>query len=191
MKHLIVYSHPNPASFNHKIKEKYIETLMSKGHEIIVRDLYAMNFNPVLSSQDFVGLRAKNLPEDIKREQEYIKWADVITFIYPIWWTGMPALIKGYVDRIFLNGFAYAVNQNGTIKLLTDKKAVVLSTHGQPKSVYEGEYYNALETTFDKGIMNFCGIEVINHTYFPSVRTANEETIKEYLNTVKEIALKF
>ena len=190
MKNLIVYSHPNPASLNHAIKETFVEELKSKGHEVVERDLNAMKFNPILSAEDFAGIYSGNVPADIKKEQEYITWADVITFVYPVWWTGMPAILKGYIDRTFLYGFAYAIDENGMVKLLTGKKALAFSTHGQPKEAYDGEYYNALGTTFDKGILGFTGIEVINHTYFPSAMQANEETVKGYLNTVKEIASK-
>lgn len=95
MKHLIVYAHPNPASLNAHFKNTVMETLLAKGDEVLVRDLYAQNFNPVFSLADLQAQRTGSHSDDIKREQEYIAWADTITFVYPIWWTGLPAMLKG------------------------------------------------------------------------------------------------
>ncbi|MEJ1715164.1 NAD(P)H-dependent oxidoreductase, partial [Escherichia coli] len=77
--------------------------LQKKGHEVEVRDLYEMQFQPTLGRSEMIG----GIGEDVVVEQEYLKWADVITFIYPIWWTGLPAIMKGYIDRVFSYGFAY------------------------------------------------------------------------------------
>lgn len=96
--------------------------LEGKGHEVRVRDTYELNFNPVLGASDFISFSQGNTPEDIKEEQEHISWADSITFIYPVWWAGLPAILKGYVDRVFSHGFAYAYGENGIEKLLSGKK---------------------------------------------------------------------
>lgn len=101
MNHLIIYAHPSSASFSNAILEKVKECSMKKGCKTEVRDLYSIGFDPILRAADFEGLCGGNTPEDIKREQNYIEWADLITFIYPIWWTGMPAILKGYIDRVF------------------------------------------------------------------------------------------
>ena len=68
--------------------------LEEKGHEVRVRDLYELNFNPVLGASDFISFSQGNTPADIKEEQEHISWADSITFIYPVWWAGLPAILK-------------------------------------------------------------------------------------------------
>lgn len=122
MKHVIVYAHPNTESFNHAILETVKKELEEKGHEVRVRDLYELNFNPVLGASDFISFSQGNTPADIKEEQEHISWADSITFIYPVWWAGLPAILKGYVDRVFSHGFAYAYGENGIEKLLSGKK---------------------------------------------------------------------
>ncbi|HIJ60921.1 MAG TPA: NAD(P)H-dependent oxidoreductase [Nitrospirae bacterium] len=186
MKQLIVFSHPNPKSFCGAIKEKVIETYKSLGDEVVVRDLYEMNFDPVLKSKDFEGLQSGNLPEDIKREQGYIKDADVITFIYPIWWTGLPAMVKGYIDRIFLHGFAYAIDENMNIQpLLKGKKAIIFNTSGAPKEYYdEIGMTRALEMTSDKGIFEFCGFEVLIHKFFGAVPYVDDKTRKAMLDEV-------
>jgi NAD(P)H dehydrogenase (quinone) len=130
MKHLVVYAHPHPESFNHAIMETIVQTLENKGHEVVVRDLYALDFQPVLKPEDTDAMKSGHIPEDIKTEQEFITQSDVITFIYPIWWAGLPAIIKGYVDRVFSYGYAYAYGEEGIIQLLKGKKGLIINTHG-------------------------------------------------------------
>lgn len=146
MKHVIVYAHPNTESFNHAILETVKSELEGKGHEVRVRDLYELNFNPVLGASDFISFSKGNTPEDIKEEQEHISWADSITFIYPVWWAGLPAILKGYVDRVFSHGFAYAYSENGIEKLLSGKKGLLLSTMGNTKEAYTaGGMFDAMK----------------------------------------------
>lgn len=157
MKHLIVYCHPNPDSFNNAIVDAFIESLKEQGHEVVVRDLYAMRFDPVLKASDFEALHEGNTPLDIKTEQEHVKWADAFTMVYPIWWTGLPALIKGYIDRVFSYGFAYAYGEDGTIsKLLAGKKGLIINTHGTPSEIYSRTgMYDGLKKLRIRVFMNF------------------------------------
>lgn len=160
MNHLIVYSHPNPVSFCHSILETAVETLQSKGHEVVVRDLYTLGFDALLKGSDFVGFQSGKTPADIKAEQEKISSAGVITFIYPIWWTGMPAMMKGYIDRVFSLGFAYSVGEWGPVGLLTGKKAIIFNTTGAAKELYdESGMFDAIKKTSDTGILNFCELQ--------------------------------
>lgn len=85
---------------------------------MVVRDLYAINFQPVISSSEVIG----GIGEDVVREQEFLQWAEVITLIYPIWWTGMPAIMKGYIDRVFSYGFAYKYVNGVQMGLLKERK---------------------------------------------------------------------
>lgn len=123
--------------FNHAILETAVNTLKNNGHDVTARDLYKLDFQPVLKANDTAAMRDGKVPDDIKAEQEYITQADVITLIYPIWWTGMPAILKGYIDRIFSYGFAYSSGSEGIIKLLKGKKGLIINTHGTPKEIYD------------------------------------------------------
>lgn len=127
MKHLIIYCHPNPNSLNSLFKKVVVEHLLGNNHEVVVRDLYALSFNPVLSIEDMAGQRRGIVAEDVKQEQDFITWADCITFIHPIWWTGLPALMKGYINRVFSYGFAYRYDQGIQKGLLVGKKAVLVA----------------------------------------------------------------
>ncbi|WP_054023476.1 NAD(P)H-dependent oxidoreductase [Bacillus sp. FJAT-28004] len=187
MKHLIVYCHPNPDSFNNAIVETFIASLKEQGNEVVVRDLYAMRFDPVLKASDFQAMREGNTPADIKAEQDHVKWADAFTMVYPIWWTGLPALIKGYIDRVFSYGFAYAYGEDGTIsKLLAGKKGLIINTHGTPSEIYsQTGMYDGLKITSDTGIYEFCGITPVGHMFFGSVPQIDDAARKKILEEVK------
>ncbi len=192
MNHLIVYSHPNPKSFCHAILETAVKTLQSKGHEVVVRDLYALGFDPVLKGSDFVKFQSGKIPADIKAEHEKISGAGVITFIYPIWWTGMPAMMKGYIDRVFSLGFAYAVGEWGPVGLLTEKKAIIFNTTGTDKGIYDKSgIFDAIKKTSDAGIFNFCGVGILEHKFFTSVPSTNDATRKGYLSEVEDVMSRF
>jgi NAD(P)H dehydrogenase (quinone) len=188
MKHLVIYSHPNPQSFNHAILEVVMESLKAKNHEVVVRDLYALGFDPVLKASDFEGIQSGNLPKDIKTEQGYVAWADVMTVVHPVWWTGLPAMFKGYIDRVFSYGFAYSVGDKGIVPLLTGKKVVIFNTQGTPGEIYEASgMFDAMKKTSDTGIYEFCGLEVLSHVFFTAVPYVDDGKRKDYLAKVKEI----
>lgn len=187
MNHLIVYAHPFEDSFNHAILESTVNALQNKGHSVVVRDLYALGFNPVLSTKDFKELRHGDIPKDIALEQEYLKKADVITLIYPLWWTSLPAILKGYIDRIFAYGFAYQYTEEGTVEgLFSDKKGFMITTHGTPNIYYDASgITNSLKQTTDEGIFAFCGIVMLNHLFFGGISASDDSTRKDILKTVK------
>ncbi|HHN47412.1 MAG TPA: flavodoxin family protein [Bacteroidales bacterium] len=188
MKHLVIYSHPNPRSFCHAILETVVDTLGRKSNELVVRDLYALEFDPVLKADDLVALRSGKTPADIKVEQDYIAWAEMMTIIHPVWWTGLPAMIKGYIDRVFSHGFAYRRNENGLLKLLTGKKVIVFNTQGAVEEVYKRSgMFLAMSKTSDAGIYEFCGMTVVNHLFFSAVPLVDEFIRKDYLEKVRDV----
>lgn len=188
MKHLIVYAHPNPQSFNHAILETLQGELLERGHDVRVRDLYKIGFNPVLSASDFETLSKGTVPADVQEEQEHIRWADVIAVIYPVWWTGLPAMLKGYFDRVLTYGFAYAYGAHGPEQLLKGKKGIFFTTQGNPREVYTASHmFDAMKKTTDEGIFAFTGIETLDHIFFTSVPSVDEAKRHEYLDEVKSL----
>jgi len=186
MKHLIIYAHPNPYSLNAQFKNALAKHLHD--HEVIVRDLNELNFNPVLSLEDMAGQRKGEVANDVKLEQEFITWADCITFIYPIWWTGLPAIMKGYVDRVFSYGFAYRYDQGIQKGLLTGKKAVIINTHGKSHEEYNAIGMDkALELTSDKGIYTYCGFEIKKHFFFDQADRATPEMAEKWIDEIVSV----
>lgn len=124
MKTLWVYAHPEPRSLNGALKDEGIRTLHEHGHEYRLSDLYAMGWNPVVGSSDYghdPRERLYILPEsqrahesgtlsaDIRAEQDKLTWADTLILQFPMWWFGPPAILKGWIDRLFVQGFAQGV----------------------------------------------------------------------------------
>ncbi|MDF2515146.1 MAG: wrbA [Sphingobacterium sp.] len=188
MKHLIIYAHPNQESLNAQFKQCIEKMLEQRGLEVIVRDLYSIRFDPVLSLDDMTGQRKGIVNDLIKKEQEYISWADLVTFIYPIWWTGMPAIMKGYIDKVFSYGFAYSYDQGMQKGLLRGKQAIIINTHGKSNEEYAAIGMDkALLLTSDKGIYTYCGFQVEEHFFFDKADRASTETIEIWLSKIRNV----
>ena len=144
MKALIVYAHPEPKSFNGAMKDLSVETLRGRGDEVEVTDLYAMRFNAVVAADDFHGERADpeflsiaaeqtcacergTLASDIVTEQKKLVRAEILILQFPIWWFGMPAILKGWADRVLARGFAYVAGRKYDTGMLRGKTAMICS----------------------------------------------------------------
>ena len=188
MNYLIIYTHPNPGSFNHAIMETVTEELRHHGRGVKIRDLYQMEFNSVLKSEDFANMQRGSVAQDLKEEQELIRSAEVMIFIYPLWWAGMPAMLKGYIDRVFTEGFAYRISDKGISGLLAGKKIFLFTTMGASMGDYEESgFLKSMGQITDTGIFTFCGCEVIGHKYFPSVPYVTDSDRKKMLEEVREL----
>jgi len=115
VRHLVVAAHPSTQSFNRAVVKTYIAALRERRHRVECRDLYAAHFNPILSARDLAAIGHCKAAPDVRREQAAIRQADVITLIAPMWWSGFPAMLKGYIDRVFCAGFAYVRSNKANI----------------------------------------------------------------------------
>ena len=164
-----------------------METLKKNENEVEIRDLYQIGFNPILKGSDFEALKSGTPASDVIKEQKYLKWADIIVYIYPLWWLSVPAILKGYIDRVHTLGFAYAFGEKGPSPLL-NKKAIVFTTQGGNKEDYEKqELYKTLKIAVDGSIFEFCGINIKEHKYFSAVPYVDDSTRKKYLEEVKAV----
>jgi NAD(P)H dehydrogenase (quinone) len=189
MKQLIVYSHPNPKSFNHAILEEFSRELEAAGHEVRIRDLYALRFDPVLKAADFEAMAAGKPLEDVREEQAHVAWADVVTFIFPLWWAGMPAIARGYLDRVFTEGFAYRFDDKGHHRLLSAKRVLTITTLGESEETYRTKgFIAAMDKLMDGIAFDFSGIRPIGHRYFGSVPFVSDEVRKKMLGEVRALA---
>jgi NAD(P)H dehydrogenase (quinone) len=125
----IVYAHPEPRSLNGALKDLAVRTLKAAGHEVRVSDLYAMAWKAAADGADFLDRDAEQRliyidaskrafaggtqTADITAEQEKLLWADAVILQFPLWWFSMPAILKGWVERVFAYGFAYGVGVHG------------------------------------------------------------------------------
>lgn len=177
---LIVSAHPEPLSFHAALRASAVQTLAAQGYEVEVSDLYAMRFKAVLDRDDFpayeapvlnVSLaqrgaaQAHALPEDIARELARLQRADLLVLMFPLWWFGMPAILKGWIDRVFLSGTVYgrtAVFEQGRLR---GKRAVVAVTTGAPAQAFgpdslNGDMLDILQP-LHRGVLGFTGMTVL------------------------------
>jgi NAD(P)H dehydrogenase (quinone) len=178
---LIVYAHPEPESLNGTLKELAVDILKEEGHQVQVSDLYAMKFKAVLDEEDFPqrlnpelfnpimeqlnAVEKDAIPRDIKEEMDKVTWADLIIFQFPIWWSNFPAILKGWIDRVFYNGFAFNLAEmklydNGPLK---GKRAMLSFTTGADRELYtakgpHGEIEDLLNY-FNHVMFEFAGME--------------------------------
>ena len=184
MNNLIIYCHPNPESLNHAIMDTLQKRSFHAGYQTRIRDVYALNFNPVLTSQDVIAFKTGETSKDILTEQEHIKWADIITLVHPIWWTGMPGLLKGYFDRVLSYGFAYRYGQNGLEQMLAGKKMYIVNTVGSEEQNYiDKGIFDAMRIVAEN-TFGFTGLQIQEHRFFSSVITASESKREEYLSSL-------
>jgi NAD(P)H dehydrogenase (quinone) len=192
MKVLIVYAHPNPKSFNHAILETAKETLRQKGDEIKVVDLYSENLKTTLDGEDFGKIMAGETPADVRGYQNDILWAEKLVFIFPVWWWSYPAVLKGWIDRVFLMGFAYVFNETGVKGLLKNEKALVFMTTGGPEEGYkQSNTVDILTRQMSDGVMKFCGVNNTTTKIFYGVPAISDEARKAMLEDVKKIVAEF
>jgi NAD(P)H dehydrogenase (quinone) len=190
MKHLIIYTHLNPQSFTKAVVDEVENVAKNKGHETQVIDLYADKFNPSLEFPDIqYSFMDGEAPEDIRKYQQQITWADHITFVYPLWWAQMPAMLKGFIDRVFTHGYAYQYDENGAHGLLNGKTVQLYINTGNASEVLSKlGIHDSIKNINEVGIFEFCGM-VASTTFFGNVAMASDDDRKQYLESIKNIVV--
>jgi NAD(P)H dehydrogenase (quinone) len=171
MKHLIVAAHPAEDSFTMGLTRTYAAELEKLGHSQRTYDLYRMGFNPVLAASELVPVSADHpVSADLVQAQDDIRAAAALTVIYPLWWLSMPAMMKGYIDRVFARGFAYE-SHNGIVHgLLAGKKSVLITISGAPLPLLvKSGNWNAVQVLQDTHIFRSAGFELLEHLHFDEV----------------------
>ncbi|MDR2009527.1 MAG: NAD(P)H-dependent oxidoreductase [Bacteroidales bacterium] len=187
MRALIIYANYKEQSFTAAIRDKLAESFHNKKHEVVIRNLYEIKFNPVLSRSDLESIENQIFPVDIMNEQKFIQWADIICFVYPIWWSGMPAILKGYIERVFVMGYAFSFEGEKIIPLLNNKKVAIFNTTGS-RNIYKDERRkNALNIITDECIFGFTGMNVIVHEYFNAISKATPEEKQHIFEEISHI----
>ena len=189
MKVLLVFAHPEPRSLNGALRDVAIKELAARGHEVRVSDLYADGwksevdradfpamapdgrFMPVAASKD--AFAAGALTDDVKAEIENLLWADTLILQFPLWWFAMPAILKGWVDRVFAYGFAYGVGEHSDRRwgdrygegILAGKRAMLIVTAGGWEEHYSDRGINGpiddLLFPINHGILYYPGYDVL------------------------------
>lgn len=185
----IVYAHPEPRSLNGSLKDFAVAHLQAAGHAVQVSDLYAMQWKAELDAQDSLdppldgrfdasadsrrAFDADRQSADITQEQDRLRWADVLILQFPLWWYSMPAIMKGWVDRVYANGFAYGVGEHSDARwgerfgegVMSGKRAMVMVSTGGWESHYAprgiGGPIDDILFPIQHGILFYPGFDVL------------------------------
>lgn len=185
----LINGHPNHESFNFALAEAYKKGAENSGaeiKEIIIRDL---DFNPNLQ---FGYQKRMELESDLIKAWEIIQWADHLVWVHPVWWGGLPAVTKGFIDRLFLPGLAFKYRENSVWwdKLLTGKTAHIITTLDQPSWYYRIFYGRPSINQLKKSTLEFCGIKPVKVTYIGIIKNAKEEQRKKWIEKVYSLGEK-
>lgn len=192
IRHIVVLGHPDPGSFNHEVVERYCKTVREIGHSAVVRDLYELDFDPRLRANRRPG-HATGMSADVAHEIGLLREADVLLFVYPIWFGMPPAIIKGYVDRVL--GVALTpsdIRDHQPDSVLAGKwfgtfsssatTRIWLDEHGQMESIRQA---------FDRYLMGIFGMRDAGHVHFGAIVDGMDvRFVRESLYEVEEQARK-
>ncbi|WP_455715313.1 NAD(P)H-dependent oxidoreductase [Anaerosporobacter sp.] len=195
MKTLIVYNHPYNGSFCHAILESVKKGALEAGNEVDVIDLDSDCFNPVMTGADLIAFKNRQAIDE--QSIDYInrlREADHLVIIFPIWWELMPAMMKGFVDKVIFPGsvYGYIGSGHGLRTMLTNlKSTTVITTMNTPKLKYKYIYRNAIKNALIKGTFKKLGLKKVKWISFNMIKTSSEETRKKWLlNMEKKFANK-
>jgi NAD(P)H dehydrogenase (quinone) len=166
---LIVVAHPNPESLTHHVARKLAEgvALADDGHTAEIADLAAEGFDPRFSAGDHAAHRKQAPPDaDVTREQQRIDRADALVLVYPVYWWSFPGLLKGWIDRVFANGWAYDELDGKLVKRLGHLPVHLVAIGGADPGTYDRHgYFDAMKTQIDHGIFGYCGARVVTSEF--------------------------
>lgn len=162
---LIVVSHPDPSSLTYAIANHVAQGVTASGsqHSFEIADLTAEGFNPTFTQEDSALLLSRGTPPaDVAAEQARIDRADVLVLVYPVYWWSFPGLLKGWIDRVFTNGWAYDDDMEGKlVKKLERLNVHLIANGGADMRTYARHgYFGAMKTQIDHGIFGYCGARV-------------------------------
>ena len=203
---LIVYAHEEPQSFNAGLKDHAVRVLTNAGYAVEVSDLYAMDFDPVGGRRDFVELSNKEFfkygkeqaiasknnafATDVAAEQQKLLACDLLVFQFPLWWFGLPAILKGWIDRVFAAGLIYDHTRWYSNGVFRGKRAMIsMTTSGTPAIYSETGLNGDMEQILfpiHHGILYFVGFDVLPPFIAWSVSRVDQGTRQKYLDEYEE-----
>lgn len=183
---VIINGHPNKDSFNFALVNAYVDGAKQAGTEIKLITIANLEFNPNLQ---FGYTKRMDLEPDLIEAWEMILWADHLVWVHPVWWGGLPAITKGFIDRLFLPGRAFKYRPNSVFwdRLLTGKTAHIITTLDQPGWYYRFVFGRPSVNQLKKSTLQFCGITPVKVTYIGIVKTSDEKLREKWIKKVKNL----
>ncbi|OBZ23496.1 NAD(P)H dehydrogenase [Pseudomonas protegens] len=203
---LIVHAHPEPQSFTAALRDQARSTLEAQGHQVQVSDLYAMNWNPVASAADFasrdnpdylvyaleqrLGVKNQSIAADIQAELDKLLWADLLILNFPVFWFSVPAMLKGWIDRVLVSGVCYGGKRFYDQGGLAGKKALVTLTLGGREHMFgEGAIHGPLQDMLRpllRGTLAYVGYEVLEPFVAWHVPYISQEAREAFLHSYRQ-----
>ena len=186
MKVLVILGHQHPGSFCHAVAADAVDQLRSAGHEVTFHDLYAERFEPLLPDEQI----PKDAPVDpeVRRHCDEVVAADGFVVVHPNWWGQPPAILKGWIDRVFRQGVAYEFAPGGAVvQHLVGKKAVVLTTSNTPRDMELELFGDPLENLWKTCVFGFCGLKNFVRRNFESIILSTPDQRQQWLAEVRAI----
>lgn len=186
---LIINGHPNRDSFNFGLAEAYKKGAVHSGAKIQEITIADLEFNPNLQ---FGYQKRMELEPDLLKAWEIIQWADHLVWVHPVWWGGLPAITKGFIDRLFLPGLAFKYRENSVWwdKFLTGKTAHIITTLDQPSWYYRIFYGRPSINQLKKSTLEFCGVKPVKVTYIGVIKNSKEEQRQKWIEKVYSLGEK-
>lgn len=183
---LIIHGHPHEDGITARLARAYAAGAEAAGAEAQTLWLARLAFDPILH-QGFLAPQA--LEPDLLRAQELLAWAGHLVLVFPVWWGGWPALLKGFVDRVFLPGFAFNYREGGTRwdRLLEGRSARLIVTSDAPTLWDRLVNRHAAVHQMRQGTLRFCGFRPVRVTHFGGVRRAPEEKLATWEARVRRL----
>jgi len=186
---LVILGHPSRDSFCHALAEAYAQTAAGAGAEVRTLFLGEHHFDPILHE----GYRViQPLEPDLEQARADIRWAQHLVFVYPSWWGGLPALLKGFIDRVFLPGFGFQFHEGSLLpeKLLKGRSARLIVTMDTPPFIYRWFLSAPGHNQMKKCVLGFCGVSPTRITNLSPMKTTTDTQRAEYLERVRALARK-
>ena len=184
---LVVVANPDPASLSQAVTQALAEGVAAAGHSVEIADLAKEGFDPRFSLNDLaVHRREIAPPADIAFEQARIGRADALVLVYPVYWWSMPAILKGWIDRVFSNGWAYdAAPEGKVVKRLRRLRVHLVGVAGTDAGTFERHGYSgATKTQIDHGIFDYCGAPVATSEFLFESETRDPVPLLEAARTI-------
>lgn len=186
---VIINGHPNKESFNFALAEAYKKGAEQSNAAISTITIAELNFNPNLA---FGYQKRMEMEPDLQAAWQKIKEADHLVWVHPVWWGGLPAITKGFIDRVFLPGLAFRYRENSVWwdKLLKGKTAHIITTLDQPGWYYRLVYGRPSVNQLKKTVLEFCGVKPVRVSYVGIIKTSEKPQREKWLQQVFEMGRK-
>ena len=206
---LLVLAHPEPKSFNAALHRAALSFFEDKGHQVVTSDLYRMGFSPVSDASNFTQPRHSDhlqlqqeerwaslnngFTREITEEMEKVSACDLMIWQFPLWWFSVPAILKGWIDKVFANGFAYGGGKKYATGQFAGKRAMLSTTTGANESAYKDDGFQGeidkILWPLHRGVFQFTGFEVLPaHVIYDPQNQSNNALHQALLNYQRRLA---